>query len=178
MNFGSRFNQQFKSNRADLTCSESQSILKMWCVISQTGYSNALNPNKISPFSQIIRCRSSQQWYIHSWKFYRLPLATFWSIKSQNFRISSRCLQTLMFMCKCLGIGIAARRNLKLPKIPIYSRYCGHGSGMQFISSYETCQLSTNAVVFLMGCSSVALKSVFGYSLATSAHHYYHIAKR
>ncbi|KAG4072953.1 hypothetical protein HA402_006633 [Bradysia odoriphaga] len=55
--------------------------------------------------------------------------------------------------------------------------YCGHGSGLQFISSYETCQLSTNAVVFLMGCSSVAFKSSCGYSLATAAHHYYHIAK-
>ncbi|XP_037026730.1 separin-like [Bradysia coprophila] len=55
--------------------------------------------------------------------------------------------------------------------------YCGHGSGVQFISSYETCQLSTNAVVFLMGCSSVAFHSRCGYSLATAAHHYYHIAK-
>ncbi|XP_037035134.1 separin-like [Bradysia coprophila] len=79
--------------------------------------------------------------------------------------------------------------NLLVEKKPVFSDlksmladsdvhvYCVHGSGLQFVSSYETCQLSTNAVVFLMGCSSVALRSPCGYSLATAPYHYYHIAK-
>ncbi|XP_037040959.1 separin-like [Bradysia coprophila] len=48
--------------------------------------------------------------------------------------------------------------------------YCGHGSGLHFISSHETCQLSTSAVVFLIGCSSVAFHSHCGYSFATVTH--------
>ncbi|KAJ6635711.1 Separin [Pseudolycoriella hygida] len=55
--------------------------------------------------------------------------------------------------------------------------YCGHGSGLQFISAYETCQLATNAVVFLMGCSSVKFRAGSGYAMATASHHHYHVAK-
>jgi separase len=53
--------------------------------------------------------------------------------------------------------------------------YSGHGSGLQMISSDNIYNLKSKAVVFLFGCSSVALTSIGLNSELKGAHVYYHI---
>lgn len=81
-----------------------------------------------------------------------------------------------MCMCKCFNNTIESR-VFKF-KIEQCYRYDGHGSGLQYISSYETSQITTNAVIFLIGCSSIAFRADHGYAFGTATHHYYHLAKR
>lgn len=53
--------------------------------------------------------------------------------------------------------------------------YCGHGSGLQMAFCENIYNLKTNAVVFLFGCSSVALNSSGLNSELKGAHTFYHI---
>lgn len=53
--------------------------------------------------------------------------------------------------------------------------YSGHGTGLQLMTQDNVYNLKSKAVVFLFGCSSVALSSVGLHSELKGAHTYYHI---
>lgn len=53
--------------------------------------------------------------------------------------------------------------------------YCGHGSGVQYVSFDDLMKISINAVVFLFGCGSVALNSSGFFSELHGSHLYYQL---